>query len=272
MGAFTALTKKILPIPASDTGYTSDPSNISGRPLWQKFIFIGVFLIVLGIFFFVLTEPLAYPKHVSVSNVSANSITLSWTTAVPTPTKVLLLEANIFQYLPFFYYATSGDDRDKAGEFDAKRNIHYVTLKNLKPGSRYIAKIYNGVRQVHEQKLTTGPQLILPDPDLVYGKILNADKTPAAGALVYLRLVSKEGSSSALLSALTDSKGSWSIETSNARIRNLKKSFDARGVRSESLVVDDGRGKRFSAGTSPKEDKPWPTVVLTSSSSGKVQK
>jgi hypothetical protein len=122
----------------------------------------------------------------------------------------------------------------------------------------------------------------LPDPNLVYGKVVSpkaihpersegsvSGNTGAEGVLVYLRLISKEGSSSALLSDITDEKGSWSIEISNSRIRNLKKSFPFKAVVSESVIVDDGKGKRFKASTGIKEDRPWPTIILQAGEGGK---
>lgn len=238
------------------------------RALWMKLGFGGLVIILTGVMLFVLSEPLSYPENISVSNVSSASITLSWTTDGPDETKVVLTEANLSQYLPFFFYRTIGDDRDRESGFNPKRNVHYLTLKDLKPSTRYIARIYSGLRQVHTQKLTTGPIINLPEPNLVYGKLLNGDQTAASGIPVYLRLVSKEGSSSALLSSLTNEKGSWSIEASNARIRNLGRAFNGRGVSYETLVVDDGMGNRFKATTIPGKDKPWPNIVLQASPSG----
>lgn len=241
-------------------------------PLWAKLVFAGLLILLTALMLFVLSEPLSRPEKISVSNVSSSSITLSWTTDAPDETKVVLTEADFSQYLPFFFYRTITDDRDRESGFNPKRNVHYLTLKNLKPQTRYIAKIYSGLRQVHTRKLTTGPLLVFPQPNLVYGKILNPDKSPAAGALVYLRLVSKEGSSSALLSAITGDKGSWSIEASNSRTRNLQRSFNQKGVSFETLIVDDGRGNRFKATTIPGRDKPWPTVILQASSSANIKK
>jgi hypothetical protein len=272
MQALTALTKQDLKKPDnSSTENPTDPSK-KPQPLWLKFSF-GVTLILLsGSMIFVLSEPISRPKNISVSNVSSGSITLSWTTVSPDETKVTLSEANYSQYLPLFFYAAQYDDRDRGEGFRAKRNTHYVTLKNLKPGERYIAKIYSGMREVHTQRLTTGPLINLPSPNLVYGKILNPQNNPAPDTLVYLRLNSSESSTSALLSAVTDSKGFWSIETSNARTRSLTQSFNAREVGYEVLVVDQGNGQRFKATTRPGADKPWPNIILTASKSAEVKK
>ena len=80
-----------------------------------------------------------------------------------------------------------------------------MTIRGLKPGTRYVAKIDSGIREVYSQKLVTGPELSPATPDLVYGKVINSQTggknvDGAQGVLVYLRLVGKEGSSSALLS------------------------------------------------------------------------
>lgn len=272
MQALTALIEKYYK--KSDNSLeekATDPSK-PHQPLWLRVSF-GVMLVFLtSAMVFVLSEPISRPKNISVTNVSSNSITLSWTTDAPDETKVTLSEANYSQYLPLFFYAASFDDREGREDFRVKRNTHYVTFKNLKPGKRYIAKIYSGMREVRTQKLVTGPVINLPAPNLVYGKILTETNAPARDTLVYLRLKGKEGSSSALLSAMTDSKGSWSIETSNARTRNLSQSFNWKGIDYEILVVDNGEGRRFRATTLSGEDKPWPNIVLTASKSAEVKK
>ncbi len=268
MWALTVITDRLSFLKSSLMSRTSDSS---GKPRWIKLLGGVLFLISLGGFFYFLTTPNSYPKNVSVSNVSSQSITLSWTTATPMETKVLLSEAGNLQILPVFFYSSIGDDRDKTGDLVRTRNVHYVTLKDLKPNTRYVARIYSGLRQVYEKKLTTGPAIVLNEPNLVYGKVLGEKSAPVANALVYLRMISKEGSSSALLSAMTNEQGKWSIEASNARIRNLKKGFNPLGVKYEMMIVDDGRGKRFKATTTPKFDKPWPNIVLQASGSAEVK-
>jgi hypothetical protein len=265
-----------LPAFLEQTLKAKSPDSSGARSLdrrsWKIKLAIAVgILLLLSLIFFVLTEPLSYPKNVSVSNVSSSSITLSWTTDLATPTKVSLVEPGILQYLPAFLYSSIGDDRDRNGKLEKKYLTHYVTLNNLKPNTRYLARIYVGVRQVYEQKLTTGPRVALQSPNLVYGKIVDAQKKGAEGVLVYLRLQQSQSSSSALLSAITNNQGKWSIETSNARVRNLQKSFDWSKASYEVLVADDGKGNRFSATTNSKADKPWPNIVLQASSSANIK-
>ena len=247
------------------------------RPWWQKILGALGMMALAVIIFLILTQPNAYPQDVRVSNVSSKSLTLSWTTPIPMETKVRVIEDGQFQFLPVFFYQSENDDRDEDFKIETKRSVHYVTIRGLKPGTRYVAKIDSGIREVYSQKLVTGPELSPATPDLVYGKVINSQTggknvDGAQGVLVYLRLISKEGSSSALLSGLTRDKGSWSIEASNARTRNLKRGFDQREVRYESLVVDNGIGKKFSATTLAGKDKPWPTIVLEASTSGGLKK
>jgi hypothetical protein len=126
---------KVQTIPLFHKSKPFDPSVLEKelpRPLWVKIAFGGAFLFFLGLFFYALSEPLSYPKNVSVSNVSSQSITMSWTTQFPDETKVVLTEADLSQYLPVFFYSALDDDRDQKDSFRPKRNVHYVSLKGFK--------------------------------------------------------------------------------------------------------------------------------------------
>lgn len=208
--------------------------------------------------------PQAKIKNVSVSNVSSQSLTLSWTTDKDAETKVLISKDEKFPLIPLVANFKF-DDRDKTLRQTQKRKTHYITFSNLTPNTHYKIRIYQGLIGIYDQKVTTGSSLTVFSPNPVYGKVLKSDrKSPAEGVIVYLR-VAEASKSSALLSTLTNAEGRWSIDLSNARIRNLSKPFKI-SVKStfERAVLDDGSGKRYKLIVKVGKDKPWPTIVLRS--------
>lgn len=223
---------------------------INNLSLKKRLLILAAFLLfILILISLYYTLALSKVENVYISNVSGKSLVISWTTQKSTETSIKVQGMS----------KTFIDNRDKINP--QKRKSHYVTITGLTPATRYKLNIYQLLIPLFEQKAVTGPILTLPKQNPVYGTILDKDaKTPLKDSIIYLRAL-EASRSSALLSTLPNSKGGWSIDLSNARIRNLQKNFPQK-ITGERLIIQTLEGKRFKAETITHKDKPWPTISV----------
>jgi len=155
------------------------------------------------------------------------------------------------------------DDGDKSLPRPGFYTTHHVTLENLKSGKTYTFAIYQGIGKKYIGRLTTAQALSsLPSPNPVYGRVLDKNKKPIVGAMVYLR--AKNGSkSSTLLSALTNLSGRWSLDLGNLRTEDFKSAFPTSASTVEEILIYAGTKGTGKATTSPGKDKPWPDLIVT---------
>ncbi|PIS09306.1 hypothetical protein COT75_02255 [Candidatus Beckwithbacteria bacterium CG10_big_fil_rev_8_21_14_0_10_34_10] len=176
-------------------------------------LLIGFFLINKEGFLGSKKKEINLPLEVRYTNIQDDQITISWLTQKPTKGIV--------------YYGESSppeialtDSRDQQSGKTEERQTHYVNLKNLNPQKNYYFKIGDG----EEKSISTGPKLTkIKEAKTISGKILNPDKSPAKGTIVYLSSANINS-----LSALTDNNGRFTIFINQARVKDLTEyaSFD----------------------------------------------
>lgn len=184
-------------------------------------------------------EPTSLPENVWISNVTDQSLTISWTTPKPCfgfvfysskkipfalLTRIPFLTSLMISHFYFPYPKIAADDHL---DFD---NTHHVTLKNLKPETAYYYRISTGLHlyryYLEEDKkqilpsIKTGPvleELSVPEP--VYGQVvLEKDlETPVKNAIVYFKTFESN-----LLSTLTSDYGNYILDLSNLRTKDFK--------------------------------------------------
>jgi len=148
------------------------------------------------------------PAGVTFSNISDSAFTVSWTTPTSTTGAISVAGRVLF------------DDQDV--KMQEKYTSHSVTFRNAKADTVYeITIISDGKKSLDGSKpyaVRTAPALTTPSGNLepAYGTILNADKTPLRGAIVYLTL---DGSQ--ILSAVTKPSGTWLIPLNLIRTKDL---------------------------------------------------
>lgn len=156
-----------------------------------------------------LTVPAGQPEiaHVRVTNVRDVSATVSWITYLATDGRI--------------YYGTDPTNLINVAHDDRgagiRSNTHHVTIGSLTPGTTYYFYIESDEMQDDNNgsyyQITAVAPLSVPPIDNAWGQVFWNDGTPAAGVLVYLRIVDDDGSGSpghsAWFSALTDSNGFW---------------------------------------------------------------
>lgn len=237
------------------------PAKYAGK------ILLGILaLFILGwllVLFFFLIEPASPVENVMATNVTDHQASVSWTTKKPTRGAIVVSENGKFPFLPFFIKDLRKDDTDKGFLKMGFYNAHHVTIENLEPETAYQYMIYQGWKKVYRANLLTGPALqALPNPNPVYGQILEADrKTPAQGVLVFLQ-AKHQGTPSAYLSTITNREGRWSMDLGNLRSSNFAEGFPLNATTEEIITVQTGKSK-FKATTLFGQDQPWPDLILS---------
>ncbi len=231
-----------------------------------KFLIIfTVILVLIGLFIYTLRliEPTSGVKNLATTNITSDSVTLTWITDQPTKGAVVISASDNLPVLPFLAPITFRDDGEKSLYREGFYITHQVTITGLTPARTYNFRIFQGWKKAYQGKFSTAPvlsSLSLPDP--VYGLVTEADqKTPIAGALVFLK-AKKSTSTSNLLSALTNQEGRWQLDLSNLRTQDLKNSYQVSKNTLEEIVVDIGNGKVTTIKTTPDFDTPAPIVVI----------
>lgn len=230
----------------------------------------GILLVILAFFvlgwlatlFFFLIEPTSPVENVMVANITDHQATISWTTSKPTRGALVVSNNGKFPLLPFFIKNLKKDDTDKGFLRMGFYNTHQVTVDNLKERTGYQYIIYQGWKKVYRANFITGPALAsLPNPNPVYGQVLQADKkTPAQGVLIYFQ-AKQESTPSAYLSTITNREGRWSLDLGNLRTQDFTKGFSLNPKTDETIMIQTG-SNRFKAQTKFGSDQPWPDIIL----------
>jgi len=165
------------------------------------------------------------PKNVQITNLSANSLVVSWQTNRPAYGGVVANQASqpFWANLSFFnckfWPLNCGRYQDQINTTE-----HYVYLTALSPDQPYYYRIISNGRyfKLDQSKqlipnLKTGPAIEkIPQPELLFGQVYDsAINKPAQQALVYLSLIA-EGDQEAQpdLTVFTNDLGIWTADLS----------------------------------------------------------
>jgi hypothetical protein len=202
--------------------------------------------------------PQTTPKKIKATNIKDDSFTVSFVTDETTT--------------GFLKYGTaanaiksqSGDDRDQLTGSVGQFTTHYITVRDLQPDTTYYYLLgtssgskfdNNGVPfEIKTAKKAGTP----PIARTIYGTILNANNTPAVGAIVYVNITG-----AGELSALTKESGSWAVPLSSARTLDGSK-FATINKDDSVLVTVQGRDIASTATASMKieEAQPAKNIIL----------
>ncbi|MDO8503694.1 MAG: Ig-like domain-containing protein [bacterium] len=226
--------------------------TIAGLILLVAGVVAGVFLTQKDTIFRLAASPQETPQDVKITNIGNNSFTVSWLTDKPT--------------IGFVSYGKSSSLGSVANQQISPQlptTVHYVTIDKLTAGTNYFFKISSGQNLFDDngEPYETKTALVIGSPaisDVIFGSVLTSFNTPASGVLVYLSLA---GASP--ISALTDSKGSWSIPLSTARNTSLS-SYVSYSKQSTilSIFVSAGGGQTGTARILAGSAKPVPPITI----------
>jgi hypothetical protein len=210
----------------------------------------GVFLIRNQQIFRLGAAPEAEPDSVRITNITGHSFTVSWVTNKSTN--------------GFIKYG-EGDSRNQTDldEITGQSNLHYLTVKGLKPQTSYSFVINSGGDDYDNNgnswQVTTGAELAQPTTtNIISGNVLTASGEPAKNVIVYIT-----AGSASPLSVYTSENGSWLVNLALARTRNLS-SYTSISSQNTLLEISVQAGQRgvSSAQVYPQSAKPVPPMTL----------
>ncbi len=191
-------------------------------------IVAGVFLTLRGQSFISKASPDKLPQNITLSNISDDSITISWQTSAPI-TSFVTLGIN------------SPDDQTVLDDRDTNPKphlVHYVTIKNLLPKTTYQYKVISGKISSETLRFTTASPIssqIGFRP--IIGSVLNENK-PLDEGVVYLSIADAGTESS-----LVKDSGNFIIPISQIRKADLSDSFPLSKDTTAKLTIVSGSGE-----------------------------
>lgn len=197
------------------------------------------------------------PQQVRITNITEAGFSVSWLTDKEASGRINLGTE------PKSLKQQVLDEKDKLTGDIGKYEAHYVTVKELKPSTKYYFKILSNNKQYDNNgklfELTTGTILGTPPAaDPVYGKILTPSGTAAEGTIVYLNVAGGTA-----LSALAKNNGNWALSLSTARTADLGSylSYDSQAT-IVNIQVQGGKLGTAEAVTTTSNDSPVPDITL----------
>jgi hypothetical protein len=199
------------------------------------------------------------PLDVKITNVTDRSFTVSFTTEVSTVAFVKLFSSET---------KTVFDVRSKGNQME-KYETHYFVIDSLSPQSEYGFLInssgeWYGREGKGQKKYKVKTASVYsgapPEAKLAFGSVVDRNKEPAGGVLVYLEIPGI-----APLSSLTSSSGNWVIPLAFAFNPSLSAPADYQeGDTAETILVNGGSKGISKVFNFTKDNKPVPPIVLGS--------
>lgn len=218
---------------------------------------LGLLLVERGSSLFLQASPEIVPSQIKITNLSDSVLTLSWITQKETRGFIIFGETSSLGQ-------TALDERNQLSGESGLFFTHYITLRNLKPKTKYFYK-FGSAGKIFDLRgkpyeFTTAPTAngSLPPSDVASGIVLKTDNTPAEGALVYFTLANMTPQST-----LIRSSGNWLIPLNTAYAADLSRyaSYDKEAQVVEIFVQGASLGTA-QAITTTKNDNPVPKIVL----------
>ncbi|MFH1962516.1 MAG: fibronectin type III domain-containing protein [bacterium] len=192
------------------------------------------------------------PKHLRITNVTDKEFTVSWRTGDKGRGSVS--------------YGTTTALGSTAADV-VSRDVHYVTVENLKPDTVYCFDVTgSGITDDNQGRhflVKTGASMINTSPgsNFVTGYVYEYRNIPAQGAVVYVTIKDTDGQGSteesAPLSVLTNADGGWFVDAFNVRTRDYLSRFEYSGDDTIYIEADGGergQGNRLITPNDPPTD------------------
>lgn len=232
-----------------------------------------VILAFFSFFLYFLAEPTQPPEEVKVTNITDQSVTITWKTTKKTKGLVTFTQATTPRLLRPVSLLSLPSNNRAFDQFSGLSNLHSVTLTKLSGNTPYLYRISTGL---HTYKIDLDSKilppvvtaLVLPNlatPNPLFGQVLeNNGQAPAKNTLVYLSLVNQNNQTrqSSLLSAITNNSGFYIFDLSNLRTTDLKTLpiyLPETQVLIEVEAGENGTGQAF---VLPGENKTVETITL----------
>ncbi len=138
---------------------------------------------------------------------------------------------------------------------------HYFQVNNLTPSTTYTWSIVSGGKKYESTfySLKTGlkPAGPVPASNLAWGRVLNSDRTPLSGAIVYLNIPGSQ-----TLSAITNREGKWNISFANSFNDKINNWFTPPDNFDEEIVVYSPENQVTSVINKTNNNDPVPDIIF----------
>lgn len=219
----------------------------------------GVILVSKETGFLSRAAPEFAPQELTVTNISENSFTISWTT-----------QQNTIGFInygldPSSLNETEQDDRSEVTNNPGEHQTHHITIRGLQPQAIYYFKVGSGGNnQFYDNSgqpytVTTASDLGAPPAaDTAYGEVVNNADAPVEGAIIYINLPN-----AARLSTTSKNAGQWAISLSTARNKDLSSyaNYDPQ-TSTMDILVKGPAGQSSRLVTTTGNDQPVATITL----------
>lgn len=232
-----------------------------------------VILAFFSFFLYFLAEPTQPPEEVKITNITDQSVTITWKTTKKTKGLVTFTQATTPRLLRPVSLLSLPSNNRTSDQFNGLSNLHSVTLTKLSPNTPYLYRISTGLHTYKidlDSKILPGvltapvlPNLATPNP--LFGQVLeNNGQVPAKNTLVYLSLINQKSQTrqSTLLSTITNNNGFYIFDFSNLRTTDLKTLPIYLPETQVLIEVDAGENGTGQAFVLPGENKTVETIVL----------
>lgn len=150
------------------------------------------------------------PLSVKITNITDRSFIVSWSTQSSTSGYIKVNNNN-----KLFW-----DQRDQGENQPGDYFTHYITVNDLQPKTQYPFTIFSGNKPYKDNnfQIQTAPlnSTVPPEADLAFGIVLDQQKRPLPGVLVFLSIANATP-----LSSITNESGNWSISLGTAYKKDL---------------------------------------------------
>ncbi|MBI2315236.1 fibronectin type III domain-containing protein [Candidatus Daviesbacteria bacterium] len=207
----------------------------------------GVYLVLQEQIFTSQAAPDLTPQNITLTNLTENSVTISWQTNTPASSFVTFGQENPTEQ-------TALDDRDTAPK---PHLIHYVTLKNLLPQARYQYKITSGKVTSELKSFETAKSLASQTGFTpIIGAALD-DTAPVNEGIVYLSVTGAY-----LQSALIKTGGNFLIPLSYLRKNDLSDIYSLTEDATAKITIISNKGSASLITKLTANTLPLPSIKL----------
>lgn len=228
---------------------------------------LGILILVIGVGattyltknfqqFFLKAEPTITPQNITISNITRDSLAVSWVTPDG-------LSSGYIKYGKDSSLGKIGlDDRDQKLETLGQYTVHHTSLGGLEPQTTYYFRVVAAGKEYNNNDnspyiATTAPANYSPTSlASTYGVVMDENGKPANEGIVYVRV----GNSNPL-STLLKPTGNWLVSLSFLTSPDFKGQLQIKPEDAEEIFVQ-GQRKTSKALTSLKNNTPVPPITL----------
>lgn len=210
-------------------------------------IFVGVFLTNKNTNFTSKASSDCSPKNPQVTNITNNSVSISFVTETPCLSSLLINNQTVENT------AVLSDDQ--------KSKIHYFDVNNLEDASDYEYSFINDGKSYklssYNFKTAQKPSSPIPVSNLAWGRVFTPELKAASKVMVFINI-----SGSSPLSALVTSSGNWNISLANSFNESKTDRFTPIQNTPEEIIVIDQEKQTTQISANTSQNNPTPDIIL----------